>query len=194
MSRNYIDWYYDYGIYMPTKSLYMGSEGSHDGAETGTDFLMTERVLKGLHVLDRSTTQGITIIMNNIGGDDYHGLAIYDAIQSCENHVTIKVFGHAMSMGAVILQAADTRIMAPHSRFMMHYGSLGIEDHTKTVEKWAEESKKTNDWMEEVFIEKIREKKPRYARAKLRELLKFDTILTAQETVDLGLANKILGE
>ena len=85
-----IEFFFDYGIDVKTKTLYMGSEGyGADDGETGTDFAMAEKVIKGLHVLDSMTQQGITIIMNNLGGDFYHGLAIYDAIKACKNQVKI---------------------------------------------------------------------------------------------------------
>ena len=48
--------------------------------------------------------------------------------------------------------------------------------------------------IEDIYLKKIREKHPKYTRAKIRNLLNFDTILTAQETVDLGLADRIFGD
>ena len=97
---------------------------------------MAERAIKALHILDSTAPTGdkpITVIMNNPGGDEYHGMAIYDAIKSCKNHVTIVVFGMAMSMGSIILQAADKRVMSANSRVMIHYGTWGINDHPKKV-------------------------------------------------------------
>ncbi len=192
--RDDVDKFFEYGIDIGAKTLYMGSESYKDDDETGTDFLMAERVIKGLHLLDRRVSDGITILMNNLGGDEYHGMAIYDAITACQNHVTIKVFGHAMSMGSIILQAADQRIMAPNARLMMHYGTWGTHDHPKNVEKWVEEGKRFNKWMIDLYLEKIREKNPRFKRTKVDQMCNFDTILSARETVSLGLADSILNE
>jgi ATP-dependent protease ClpP protease subunit len=106
IKRDDITHFIDEDIYLPTRTLYMGSTGDNDGLENGVNYSMAERMIKGLHILDSSATeQPITIIMNNLGGDFVHGMAIYDAIKICRNHITIKVFGHAMSMGAIILQA-----------------------------------------------------------------------------------------
>lgn len=188
-----IEFFFDYGIDVKTKTLYMGSE-SYDGddGETGTDFAMAEKVLKGLHILDSLTTSGITIIMNNLGGDFYHGLAIYDAIRACKNQVTIKVFGSAMSMGAVILQAADVRILAPHSTVMIHYGEGGVNGHPKTNRAWVKYEEQWDLWMKNLFLKRIKEKHKHTKAVSIDKKLDFDTILTAEQAIELGLADEIL--
>lgn len=193
VNRDDIDKFHDYSLYIPTRTIYMSSEHvSVEGDESGCDTTMAERQIKNLTILDSLSNDPITIIMNNIGGDEYHCFAIYDAIKACKSHITIKVFGHAMSAGSIILQAADERIMAPTSRQMIHYGTWGSSDHAKTFQKWAEEGKKIDKWMETMYLERIKEKQPGYTLARLQKLLDHDTFLTAQESVDLGLADKVL--
>lgn len=197
ITRDDVDKFYDYGINIPTRTLYMGSVASDWGdAEQGVDFQMAERMVKGLHLLDANASNGdkpITILMNNPGGDEYHGLAIYDAIKTCRNEVTIIAYGHAMSMGSIIFQAADERIMAPTAAMMIHYGTWGpLEDHPKIVRKWADEGKRWDKWMLEMYLEKIREKHPKFTLAKVDKMCDFDTFFTAQEAVDIGLADKVL--
>jgi ATP-dependent protease ClpP protease subunit len=132
--------------------------------------------------------------MNNIGGDEYHGFAICDLIKACKSHVTIKVLGHAMSMGSIILQAADQRIMAPNARQMIHYGTWGIHAHSKTTQKWAQEGLKIDEWMEAMYLARIHEKVPTFPIQKLKKMLDHDTFLTTKESIALGLADKVLGE
>lgn len=192
--KDEIDRFFDYEIYVPTRTIYMGSADHSDEGESGTDGAMAERIVKALHILDSASDQPITIIMNNIGGDEYHGLAIFDSIKSCRSNVTIKVFGHAMSMGSIILQAADVRIMAPNARMMIHYGTWGVVDHPQTTYKWAEEGKKFDAWMENLFLEKINEKQPDIKKQMLKKWLDHDTFFTAREAVNLGLCDFVLGE
>jgi ATP-dependent Clp protease protease subunit len=194
--RDDIDKFFEYELYIPTRTIYMGSV-SHDPetGESGTDGAMAERVIKALHIFDSSAPAGdkpITIIMNNPGGDAYHGLAIYDAIKACKNHVTIIVYGHAMSMGSIIFQAADKRVMAPNSRMMIHYGTWGTHDHPKIVYSWAEEGKKFNTWMELLYLERIREKHPNFTLKKVQQMCNFDTFLNPEQAVALGLADEVL--
>ena len=165
--------------------------------ESGTDPVMAERVIKALHILDNAAPSGdqpITILMNNPGGDEYDGMAIYDAIKACKNHVTIVVYGKAMSMGGIILQAADRRVMSPNSRFMMHYGTFGINANAKDVYQWVEDNKKIDTLMEDIFLEKMAVKNPAITRKHLQNMLKADFIADAAESVKLGLADAVLGE
>lgn len=195
VNRDDIDKFHDYGIYVPHRTIYMGSENVSEENEGGVNALMAERNIKNLMILDGLSEEPITIIMNNIGGDVNHGLAIYDAVKSCRSHVTIKVFGHAMSMGSIILQAADERVMAPNSSQMIHYGTMSIDEkHARTAYKIAEENKRIDKWMEIMYLEKIREKNPRFQLTSLKRLLDHDTFLTAQQSLELGLADKILGD
>lgn len=218
-----VDQFMDNHIYLPTRTIYMGSMSSSDEeGESGTDFRMAETVVKALHILDNQDATSIkgdkpiNIIMNNIGGEIYHGMAIYDAISNCKNHVTVRVYGHAMSMGSIILQSADQRIMTKHSRIMIHYGSFGIHDHTKTMYKWANETKKFDNIMEDIYLDKINDKKitlEKYltligkqseipsgnakhkkiliGRKELQEMLNFDTIIDAETALELNLIDKI---
>lgn len=228
--------WFDHSLDTASRSIYMGSQNSDvDGNEGGVNHLMAEYFIKGMHVLESKNKKPITVIMNNPGGDWYHGMAIYDAIKCSPCEITVRVYGYAMSMGSVILQAASRRVMMPSSRFMIHYGFGGVSGHAKVVNKWADESKRSNYEMENIYLDSMMKKdlavgeghlakalsavlqkqneleypqrpakkvklsgtvdqKREQARAVLQELLNYDTILTPQETVDLGLADEIYGK
>ena len=190
-----IEYWYDYGIYLPNRHLYLGSVLYTDQGESGTDFAMAERAIKGLHVLDSLAPSGdtpFTVIMNNLGGNEYHMLAIYDAIQACRNHVTIIGTGHVMSAGAVIFQAADDRVLTENARMMIHYGTFGYYDHPKIAKAWADEGMKLNGLMLKILLARVREKHPDFPEEEMDKLLDFDTILNAEECVELGLADRIV--
>lgn len=193
LSRDDADRFHDYNLYVPTRTIYMGSEEGGE-EESGVEAIMAARTIKNLKVLESLSSDPIDMILNSPGGDVMHGLAIYDAIKNCKCHVRIIVYGHAMSMGSVILQAADERIMSPMSSQMVHYGSLGISGEAKTVYKTVEENKRIDKWMEQMYINKIREKHPKFKISDLKRMLNHDTFLTAERSVELGLADKILGE
>lgn len=189
VNRDEVDRFHDYKLYVPTRTIYMGSEVGGDD-ESGTESAMAERFIKNLVILDHVSSEPITVIMNNIGGSEYHGFAIYDAILCSQSHVTIKVMGHAMSMGSIILQAADKRIMSPTSRQMIHYGTWGYDGHAKTAQKWTQEGLKIDKWMENMYLKRIHEKKPDFTMEQLKAMLDHDTFLTAQESIALGLADE----
>lgn len=194
VNRDDIDKFHDYSLYIPQRTIYIGSEYTDDSGESGVDAAMAARVIKNLTILDTLSAEAITIIMNNPGGDVNHGLAIYDAIRACRSEITIKIFGHAMSMGSIILQAGDVRIMSENSSQMIHYGGLGVDKEAKTVYKIVEEFKRIDKWMEKMYLKKIHEKQPQYSLSRLKGQLSHDTFLTAQQSVEMGLADKVLGE
>lgn len=188
--------YFEYGIDVAHRVIYMGSVSyTFDDSETGVDHLMAEKVIKSLTVLDLQAPEGdkpITIIMNNPGGDVYHGMAIYDAIKSCKNEVNIIVYGHATSMGAIILQAADKRILAPNCVVMVHDGTDGYSDHTQNVLRRAKEAKRIIKMIDEIFYNRMVKKNPKITRKDVRNMQLFDTWFSAKDAIAKGLADAIL--
>lgn len=61
--------------------------------------------------------------INSVGGDVYTALAMYDAIRALGVPVRAEVHGLAASAATILLMAADTRVMSPHSRLMVHEAS-----------------------------------------------------------------------
>ena len=175
--RDDIDRFYDYDIHIPSRTIFLGTEVDED---------MAERFLKAMCLLDPAGGE-IKIVMNNLGGDEYHGLAIYDAIASSKCHVTITVYGHAMSMGSWILQAADTRVMAPNATLMIHYGSWGQEDHVKYVRASNKEMERVNLLMESAYMSRTN-----ITLKRLRKMLEDETYLSPADTVKYGFADRIL--
>ena len=224
-NRENIELWFENNVDLHRRLIYLGSLSSDDkGNESGVDFRMSEILIKGISILESISSDPITIIMNNPGGDVYHGFAIYDAIKSSECNIRIVVYGMAMSMGSVILQAADYRVMMPNSTMMMHYGTNGIYDHSKNFIKWSEDAKRINRIMEDIYvdrlIEKIEEDRDEWisnmkrifsveiksknmrpiklssnlyedVRSIVSDMLNFDTILSPEDTIKIGLTDEI---
>jgi ATP-dependent Clp protease protease subunit len=196
LDKDELDRYFHHSVDVANRVVYIGSgKYTGDGEATGVDSELAERVIKSLHVLDHQfevDDKPIVIQLNCPGGDYTEGMAIYDAIMECKNHVTIKVYGQASSMGSIILQAGDVRIMSPNSTMLLHYGTFGIHGDSISATTHADFEKKVRVTMENLYLRKLKEKHPRYTRSKLQSLLNHDTILTADEVVKLGLADSIL--
>jgi len=192
INRDDLDRFFVFGVMPSQRTLYIGEVPADDPEiSPGMDYRLADRVIKGLIALEAISQDPITLIINNPGGDEYQGLAIYDAIRACGSPTEARVIGHAMSMGAWITQAADHRIIYPSATMMIHYGTMGTWGHAIDFERWADESKRLNKLEEQHFLERIREKNPKYPLKKLQELLKFDTILGPKECLDLGLIDEI---
>src|SRR5262249_12096717 len=132
-----------------TRTIYVGEMGE-DGE---IDQSVARNTIKGLHILQTiSPDKEINVILNSFGGCWFSGMGIYDAIKACTCHVTATVFGSAMSMGSVILQAADTRRIHPNGTLMTHDGyETRVDDIPRTFQNWARYSKITQRRMYEIY-------------------------------------------
>lgn len=189
--------FFEYGVNVQDRIIYYGSSlFLDDGSEGGVEAFSTARFLKGLLLLENAAPQGdkpITIVMNTPGGEVHHGLAVYDAIKSCVNFVTIVVYGQASSMGSWILQAGDKRILSQNAEVMIHYGTEGsYPTHTHIFISNAKNCDKLNKKMEQMYLNRIKEKHPDFKLSRLRKMLNFDTSLSAQDAINLGLVDEIL--
>jgi len=81
----------------------------------------------------KSPGEPIKIVLNSPGGAVFPGLALFDFLQDIKgrgHQLTVKTIGYAASMGGVLLQAGDERIMSPNSFLMIHeisFGMLGVK-------------------------------------------------------------------
>lgn len=151
-----------------------------------------EKIIKGLEILEEKDDP-IRIILSTPGGEEYLCSGIYDRIRRSPCHITIEVYGQASSAGSIILQAADKRVVSLNSFVMIHMGTWGHEGHPAEVKKWRAYGDRWDSWMVDTYFNRIREKNPKFKKSKLKQMLEHDTILTAQEAVDLGLADKVDG-
>jgi ATP-dependent Clp protease protease subunit len=197
ITRDDLDRFMHFGFLPATRTIYLGEaridNDSWDDNTPGVDYRLADQIIKSICILESINSDPITIIINNPGGNEYHGLAIYDAIRATPCFVTVRIIGHAMSMAAWFAQAADHRIMFPNATMMIHYGTMGIGSvHTHTFERWGKEVGRLNKLMEKHLLERIIEKNPKFTLRRLREKLLFDSFLTAPECVELGLADEVL--
>jgi len=183
----------DHGVDLARRRIYAGSISIHpEHGESGVDSDLAGHIITSLDVMESESEMPITILLNNPGGDEYHALAIYDAIRACKSFVTIIAYGYVMSAASWFMQAADSRILAPNATMMLHYGSEDLSGHTTDVIRGAEELKRMNKVMEQHYLGRMKEKKRGLKISHLRSRIKNDWYLTAEEAVEWGLADTIL--
>lgn len=69
------------------------------------------------------TDKAMRIIFNSPGGSVFHGFALYDFLQELRrrgHHITTVSLGYAASMGGVLLQAGDKRVLGENSYMLIH--------------------------------------------------------------------------
>lgn len=181
LNREHLNLFMDQGLNMETRTIYFGY-GREDG-DCDLDEVLAARVLKSLHLLHAVSREApIAILFNNTGGEDTHGLGIYDMIRSLPCEVHGYIWGNCQSMAVWVLQACDRRLMSKHSTLMIHHGE-GTKDY------W---SKHLDEICAKILLDRIHEKHPAYSRAKLEKLLDVDTYLTAQQALELGLIDEVI--
>jgi ATP-dependent Clp protease protease subunit len=193
-SKDTTELFHDYGIHVPTRTIIldtgvMGEEDEDDSVGVG----MAMRFIKNFHILRCiSPTQPITVLMNTVGGNEDQGMVIYDLIKSFEGEVTIEVVGSAMSMGCIILQAADHRIVHKHSRVMFHTGfmspMMSIPDETLAA---AMADHAYGKVLDKIIFDRIVEKQPKLTMKKYSEICTRSKYLVGAEAVEYGLADLV---
>lgn len=152
---------------------------------------MSERFVKNMHFL--SKTEGdITIYFNTDGGDWDDGMAMYSAIRTCKHKVVGKVVGRCSSMGSIIIQACDLRIMDKDSYMLIHPGSTRLAGEVMTVLTNAKWEQETLDRMYEIYHERISKTvEDPISLGKLKKKFNRDVNVRAKECLEIGLVDEI---
>lgn len=190
-----IDRLFDYNYSPSQRLIYMGShnpETNNENEESGVDCKMSEFFIKAMAHLNSISNRPIIVHMNNIGGNYHHGMAIYDVIRASIAHVYGIAWGYATSMGSIILQSFDTRIIANNCVLMIHDGDDSISGPCKSVEAWVKFAFRMRKQMYEIYLSRMKAAKPRITIQKIENLCSHDTIFTSEEAVNNGLADWIL--
>ena len=135
----------------------------------------------------------ISLFINSPGGVITAGLAIYDTMQFIKCDVATYVMGQACSMGSFPAQAgtAGKRHMLPYARHMIHQPSGGSRGMQSDIEIQYKKSTKMKTVLTELYV-KQNSKGKTYDEFE-REMDR-DTFLSAQESLDYGLVDKIITE
>lgn len=188
-------------IYLFGAEVYQAGNGTEsDPEEPGVEYIMANRFIRNLNICMRvNPDKPIVIHSKTCGGDWTEGMAIYDAIKSCPSPVTILNYSHARSMSSIIFQAANKRVMMPHSYFMFHDGYSGVDGTVKQVESAVEFGKVTDKQMMKIYIEimqkngKFKGQEADFIGNWLRSQMdkKEDVYLTAEQAVEYGFADTV---
>lgn len=135
------------------------------------------------------TASNLTVRMNTPGGEIFDGIAIYNALKSHPAHVTCVVDGIAASIGSVILQAGDKRVMMPHSTTMIHDGSGMCWGNAADMRELADLLDKLSNNIAGVYADRAGAGTVEDWRAAMLATSWY----TAQEAVAAGLADEVEG-
>jgi ATP-dependent protease ClpP protease subunit len=183
----------------PREEYSYGAE--EEMTEPGVEFSMANQFIKNLRLLSNLTDDPILIHLKSCGGDWTEGLAIYQAIKACRNHITILNYMSARSMSSVIFCAGDYRANLPYSDFMIHTGTMSFSGTGTQVETEYEQKQKADNIMYEIYLQHLRksDKFKGWTDKKIANWLtkvmkdKEEVYFTAEECLEYNWADTIFG-
>jgi len=154
-------------------------------------------------------TKDINLYVNSPGGSVYDGLAIFDTINSLKCKVNIIVSGMAASMGAFLLSSGTgIRAVTPEARVMIHSVSSGTGGTVHDQRIDMKETEFLQERLHSIMFDNSKDKitengkaiileKTRMTEFNLESFTEFtsrDRWLSAEEAIEMGLADKVVGK
>lgn len=145
----------------------------------------------------------MNIIVNSPGGSLIDGMHLFDQIAAYSKRVwdtredipkgthdtTVTVRGYAASMGGILLQAADNRVIGPESYLMIHEASTMCRGKVGELQDEVDFMTKVSDQITDIFVRRTGGKT---SKAKFNALWKRkDVWLTAPEALKYGFVDRI---
>lgn len=131
----------------------------------------------------------IHVHINSGGGSAFDGVAICNQLKQHNAEIIVHIDGWAASAASVIAMAGDKIIMPSNTMMMIHQASTFEYGNANLFEKTARDLRKIDSALAASY-------KKRFVGTdeELKQLLKDETWLTAEEAVALGLADEIADE
>lgn len=189
-SLNDYELFHDKNLYLPSRTIYFGGQFDGEG-DVITDRTVSQ-LIKNLHILEHRDKAPISILLNTVGGSWEDGIAVYDVIKSLQSIVNIIGLGKVYSMGSIIMQAGDNRLLMENTYMMIHDGYEGYEGDPKMIERWMDVSKAIRMKMYDIFWQKMKLKNKKLKFKDVEKACAIDTIYNAEEAVKVGLVDKII--
>jgi ATP-dependent protease ClpP protease subunit len=201
-THNEINDIHTFNVDIKNREIYLHSH--FDGEEEfGVDYRSAITFEKNLRYLNLLSIEPIIVHMHLPGGDWQDCLGIYDNIKTSKSKIVIVAYAKVESSSSVLLQAADLRILSQNTNFLIHYGSISLDNEHKAALSTVQWSEKESDKMIDIFTERCMNSKI-YKEKKWKKMMarkhiitqlatKRDWILSAEEAVDYGFADGILG-
>lgn len=131
----------------------------------------------------------IHVHINSGGGSAFDGVAICNQLKQHDAEIIVHIDGWAASAASVIAMAGDKIIMPSNTMMMIHQASTFEYGNADLFEKTARDLRKIDSALAASY-------KKRFVGTdeELKQLLKDETWLTAEEAIALGLADEIADE
>jgi len=193
----------EYNVSVVSREIYLhGYRDLEVEEEPGMEYRMATKFIKNLNLLNNQGREPILVHQHTVGGNWNDGMAIYDAIVASISPVVILAYAHARSMSSITFQGASLRVMMPNADFMVHQGTVYVEDTVLGAQTHMATCRENDETMLDIYSSKCKGSQKfhntskgeicKYIRRKMEE--KQEWYLTAQEAVKYGFADGVLGD
>ena len=148
------------------------------------------------------TAEGKPIVFNiaSEGGDFFEGLAMAELIAQYTGETTAKGVGLVASAATLIMMACDQKMMSANSYFMIHSAWTMVEGNADKMQKSLKLLNSIDEQMSKIYTAQIQSKdkliKGSYEKTleMVRQMMKNETWMTANEAMDLGFIDGVIEE
>ncbi len=171
----------------------IGVPEQHQFENASTRVATFETFRKEVARIAEINATNVVVNIRSTGGDVNDALLIYDALQGLDARITTRCYGYTASAATIIAQAANEgcREISTNAMYLIHKSTCAIEGNSASLEARAELLRKTDERLAHL-----------YAMHSGREAEEFASLmaenngegrwLTAEETLQAGLADKII--
>ena len=110
--------------------------------------------IEQLHDWELESDETITVVLNSPGGEVFTGLLLFDTLRNLRSNVVTVTRGLAASMGSILSQAGDSRLISQHSWFMVHEPSTIAWGKVGDIKREAEMLKRVHDQLCGILAER----------------------------------------
>lgn len=131
----------------------------------------------------------IDVHINSAGGNVFEGHVIYNMLKTHKAKINVYVDALAASIASVIAMSGDTIFMHKNSFLMIHNSWIMTVGNSRELRETAELLDKTDASSNHAYLDKA----TNISEEELKQLLEAETWLTADEALEKGFINEILG-
>jgi len=144
-----------------------------------------------LYLESEDPERDILFYINSPGGSVTDGMSIYDTMMFIKPDVSTIVMGQACSMGSLLAQAGSPgkRMILPNARHMIHQPSGGARGQATDMEIQVREILAMKKNLTQIYVDHNSKSK---TFDELSKDMERDFFMSAQESVDYGLADQII--
>lgn len=192
IDTDYLETVLESGIDIKNRRIYFGAKENDDRDGCDIEWFSCEMAIRAIHMMENDApTKPIELHMSSPGGDAYEMLRLVDVIEHSPCQIKFIGGGKIMSSATWIMAICDERYLYRNTKICLHdapaHGSIEVPIKLTDRRIDQNEEEDLQNRLNKIYAENSRMPEEFY-----KVIVKRDCYISAEETVALGLADKIL--